>query len=200
MRKWAAVVVLVAVVVAVVLLWPRGGGGEEIGGLPLPPSLSGVLAGRGGLVFRVEGFGNGSVIPSEYTCDGADRSPGIVIVEAPEDAAVYVLVMYDPDAPGGVFYHWLLYDIPGNTTRIPPGLPGEPVTRYGVQGRNSFGEIGYGGPCPPPGHGRHRYVFVLAALDKELGIGPGASPQQLFDAMRGHVVAYSVYYGVYSRG
>jgi Raf kinase inhibitor-like YbhB/YbcL family protein len=100
-------------------------------------------------------FHDGGPIPVQYTCEGADTPPPLDVSEPPEGTLSYALVMDDPDAPSGTFTHWLAYDIPVTRT-FDPGA--------GTTLRNSFGRHGYGGPCPPPGHGPHRYYFTLHAL------------------------------------
>ncbi len=103
-------------------------------------------------------FSDGGSIPSEYTCDGADKVPPLAISSAPKDTASFVMIMDDPDSPSGHFLHWLMYDIPADTQSIAKGS--------GKQGMNSWSHTGYGGPCP--GSGEHRYHFRLYALNKML--------------------------------
>ncbi|MCD6301831.1 MAG: YbhB/YbcL family Raf kinase inhibitor-like protein [Staphylothermus sp.] len=145
-------------------------------------------------------FGNGDRIPVKYTCDGLDVSPPLRISNVPRNAVELVLLMYDVDAPSGIFYHWLLYAMPPDLSELPEGVPQEEETDYGVQGRNDFGRIGYNGPCPPHGGRDHRYYFVLLALNEESGLGPGASPQEVLDSVIDNVIAYGVLMGTYGRG
>jgi Raf kinase inhibitor-like YbhB/YbcL family protein len=98
----------------------------------------------------------------------------------------------DPDAPGGVFVHWVLWNLPPTTTRLPAGVS------WRFQGRNSFGRIGYSGPCPPTGS-EHHYVFTLRALDRRLALARGASPARLNRALSGHVVRSATLVGTYQR-
>jgi len=142
-------------------------------------------------------FAYGGDIPRKYSKEGADLSPPLSWRGVP-GAACYVLIVYDPDAPGGIFYHWLLYNMPANLTSLPEGVPKAAETPYGMQGVNSYGEIGYGGPYPPPGE-RHRYVFLLLALNARLPLGPGASAEEVLRACAGHVIAYAMLLGYYSR-
>src|SRR6266542_1822724 len=108
-------------------------------------------------------FSHEEVIPRKHTCDGADQSPLLAWTEPPSGTQSFALIAHDPDAPNGDFTHWVLFDIPTEATEIPQGAaPAE----LGVPGLNDFGNEGYGGPCPPPGHGRHRYYFTLSALDR----------------------------------
>ena len=156
-----------------------------------------------GTEFKLESpaFANGSTIPREYTCDGRDISPPLRWEGTPEAAKSYALIMYDPDAPAGTFIHWVLYDIPASRNSLPEAVPGaERVEGVGVQGRNDFGKLGYGGPCPPPWHGEHRYFFALHALDVEsLNMPPGADADDLLRAIEDRVVGYAVLMGRYSR-
>jgi len=137
-------------------------------------------------------FDQGAMIPSRYTCDGADVSPPLTISDVPEGTVSLALVMDDPDAPGGTFDHWLVWNIPAGTTRIPEGAEPE-----GVQGRTGFGRLGYGGPCPPSG--THRYRFKLYALDRTLDLPEGSGKSALESAMEGHVLAEALLEGRYSR-
>jgi len=143
---------------------------------------------------------NGTPIPVRYTCDGAGISPPLVISNIPPNVRELVLIMYDPDAPGGIFYHWLLYNIPASAEiTIPEALPHAPIIKgLGSQGVNSYGRIGYGPPCPPH-RSRHRYVFLVLGLDTEMQLPPALRPQELFRAIEGHVIAYGILYGIYER-
>ncbi|NWG22782.1 MAG: YbhB/YbcL family Raf kinase inhibitor-like protein [Chloroflexi bacterium] len=139
-------------------------------------------------------FADGAAIPQQFTCDGADRSPQLSWSGVP-GAASFVLIMDDPDAPGGTFTHWVLYDIPGTRTELVEGETG-----VGLAGGNDFRRRGYGGPCPPRGRGAHRYFFRLAALDvASLGLPASAARRDVEAAMRGHVVATATLMGRYER-
>ena len=150
---------------------------------------------------RSPAFENGGRIPRRYTCDGDDVSPPLEWSGAPEGTKSYALIMYDPDAPRGTFIHWVLYNIPAGLNALPEAVPREPVVEgIGVQGVNDFGRTGYGGPCPPPGHGAHRYFFALHALDTgDIGLGSGASAEEVVERIRGHVLGYAVLMGTYAR-
>ncbi|UJR84347.1 YbhB/YbcL family Raf kinase inhibitor-like protein [Sandaracinus amylolyticus] len=139
-------------------------------------------------------------IPVEHTCDGADRPPALAWSGAPPRTRSFALVVHDPDAPRGDWVHWLLFDVPAETSMLPEGLPSTPVLRDGSrQGTNDFGRVGWGGPCPPRG-AAHRYVFDLYALDSVLGLPPGVSRDRLEHAMRGHVLAHAKLVATYARG
>ncbi len=145
---------------------------------------------------------DGDRIPDSYTCEGEDISPTLELAAIPAGARALALVVDDPDAPGGTFVHWLIWNLPGNLAEIPEGVPQDDVLGdlgEAAQGENDFGEIGYRGPCPPPGDGEHRYRFTVHALDAELDLEPGADRDELDAAMEGHVVGTAQVAGVYSR-
>jgi Raf kinase inhibitor-like YbhB/YbcL family protein len=136
-------------------------------------------------------FGQGDAIPVRFTCDGNDISPALTITDIPTDAVSLVLIMEDPDAPGGTWDHWIAYDIPVVTEIA------ENVGALGTAGTNSWGESGYGGPCPPSG--THRYLFTISAVDSDLGIQIGATKTQVLAALDGRVLAAATLMGTYSR-
>jgi Raf kinase inhibitor-like YbhB/YbcL family protein len=139
-------------------------------------------------------FQQGANIPSKFSCDGADTSPPLQIQEIPPEAKSLVLIVDDPDAPSGLFTHWIAWNIsPQTSTTIAEGS-----VPKGTQGTNDFGKSGYGGPCPPSG--THRYVFKIFALDQELNLVAGAKRARLDAAMKGHVIAQGELMGHYSRG
>ena len=134
----------------------------------------------------------GEQVLSEFTCDGADRSPPLEIGDVPEDAVSLAVVVDDPDAPGGTFTHWLLWNLPPDRTSIPKGVPAEPVVDSlggARQGANDFGDIGYGGPCPPSGE-VHTYRFTAYALDGTLAVDPGASADAVLPAIEDRRIAF----------
>lgn len=128
-------------------------------------------------------------VPREFTCDGDDKSPALLWTSPPRGTSSFALTVADPDAPGGTFTHWVLYNLPTGSSSLPAGVPKQPDLSDGShQGRNDFGKVGYGGPCPPPGK-PHRYVFTLYALDRNLDPPANASRSQLEAAMQGHILA-----------
>ncbi|MEN2998947.1 MAG: YbhB/YbcL family Raf kinase inhibitor-like protein [Brevinematia bacterium] len=144
-------------------------------------------------------FKDGDFIPRKYTCDGDDISPEIRIEGIPTGTKSLVLINDDPDAPVGVWDHWILYDIPPNTNTIPEGIKPEREFPNGMKhGINSWGRVGYGGPCPPSG--THRYYFRVYALDIQLNLPPGATKQKILKAMEGHILAQGELMGKYARG
>ncbi|HYZ79472.1 MAG TPA: YbhB/YbcL family Raf kinase inhibitor-like protein [Gaiellaceae bacterium] len=138
-------------------------------------------------------FQNAQAIPSRHSCEGDDVSPPVRWTNVPEGTRSLVLVVDDPDAPGGVFTHWLAWGLDPAAEGLGEG---EPAPR---EGRNDFGTSGYRGPCPPPGHGRHRYVFRLYALDTDVPLGPGATKAELEGATEGHVLTTAELVGTYER-
>jgi Raf kinase inhibitor-like YbhB/YbcL family protein len=137
-------------------------------------------------------FQEGGNIPSKFTCDGSDTSPPLQITGVPSEAKSLVLIVDDPDAPSGLFTHWLIWNIPPQTNSVAEGSAPK-----GVQGTNDFGKSGYRGPCPPPG--THRYSFKIFALDRELDLRSGAKRGQVDAAMKGHVIAQGELVGRYAR-
>ena len=131
-------------------------------------------------------------IPSKFTCDGSDTSPPLQITGVPSEAKSLVLIADDPDAPSGLFTHWLVWNIPPKTNSIAEGSAPK-----GVHGTNDFGKSGYKGPCPPPG--THRYSFKVFALNRELNLRAGAKRSQVDAAMKGHVIAEGELVGRYAR-
>src|SRR5258705_3953650 len=135
-------------------------------------------------------FANNGHIPSKYTCEGEDINPPIEINDIPGETKSLAIIVEDPDAPGGVFTHWLLWNI----------SPSEEIaenTNQGVSGINDFGKTGYGGPCPPSG--AHHYYFKIYALDKELNITAGENKNALLEGMNGHIVATGELMGRYKK-
>ncbi|PMB21640.1 hypothetical protein CEN40_23925 [Fischerella thermalis CCMEE 5205] len=143
-------------------------------------------------------FLTGNSIPSQYTCDGDNLSPPLSWDSPPNGTVSFALIMEDPDAPKKTFTHWVVYNLPAHIEYLPEGvvnhatLPGG-----GVQGKNDFGQLGFGGPCPPSG--THRYFFKLYALDQILDLPPGASKADVIAAMEGHVLEAAELMGRYAR-
>jgi len=143
-------------------------------------------------------FTSEGTIPKRHTCDGENVSPPLAWGGIPPEAISLALVVDDPDAPGRTWVHWLAYDLPAASGGLPESVPPEKaVAGGGRQGRNDFGRLGYGGPCPPSG--THRYHFRLYALDTVLGLDAGASKAELLQAMQGHVLAEATLIGRYRR-
>jgi Raf kinase inhibitor-like YbhB/YbcL family protein len=138
-------------------------------------------------------------IPVKYTCKGEDISPDLKWGAIPEETVELALICDDPDAPVGTWVHWVVYGIPADTGGFAESFPAVEQTEAGIiQGENSWGKIGYGGPCPPRGKA-HRYFFKIYALNKELGLQPGADKKTLEEAMKDHIIGYGELMGTYAR-
>jgi len=148
-------------------------------------------------------FEAGKPIPQKHTADGQNLSPALTWSNLPEGTQQLALIIDDPDAPRDEpFVHWVLYGIPAAIEELPEGIPkeetlSEPI--QGVQGTNDFGQIGYGGPAPPRGHGTHHYHFTLYALDDSPDLKAGLTKQDLLKAIDGHVLARGELVGTYER-
>ena len=150
------------------------------------------------LRLRSTAFQNGNHIPSKYTCDGEDISPPLEWGHLPPGTKSAALIADDPDAPAGTWVHWVIYNIPSERIGLQESVVClEELAEGCLQGRNDFGKIGYGGPCPPGG--THRYFFKLYALNIKLDLEPGATKKEVLDAMKGHVLALGTLIGLYTR-
>ena len=145
-------------------------------------------------------FKNESTIPGKHTCDGVDVSPPLAWSGTPAGTRSVALIADDPDAPGGTWVHWVLYNLPAEVSELPENIAKvESLDLGGArQGRNDFRRPGYGGPCPPPGPA-HRYFFKLYALDTRLELKAGAQKKDVEAAMEGHVLGSAQLMGTYAR-
>jgi Raf kinase inhibitor-like YbhB/YbcL family protein len=144
-------------------------------------------------------FHDGAEIARKYTCDDADVSPPLAWRGAPSRTQAFALIADDPDAPGGTWVHWVIYDLPANTKELSEAMPtNETLSNAAKQGVNDFRKIGYGGPCPPSG-AAHRYVFTLYALDAPTSLSARLTKQQLLAAIKGRVLAKAEIVGKYGR-
>lgn len=143
-------------------------------------------------------FKAGESIPSKYTCDNIDVSPHLAWSKVPSGTKTFALIADDPDAPSGTYVHWVMFNIPGNLRELSDNIPKKEKLENGaVHGKNDFGNIGYGGPCPPSG--THRYYFKLYALDAELNAEPGITKKELLKIMDVHVLEEGELMGRYKR-
>lgn len=143
-------------------------------------------------------FEEGGAIPTRYTCDGMDVSPPLSWGSVPGGTRSLALIADDPDAPGGTFVHWVLYNLPPDTRQLPEDVPNRETLPSGAaQGVNGAGRVGYMGPCPPGG--THRYFFKVYALDTGLDLGAGATREDLVSVIDGHVLAEGQLMGTYRR-
>lgn len=142
-----------------------------------------------GFMLKSSAFADGQVLPTIFTCDGADQSPPLEWSEPPSGTRSFALIVDDPDAPSGTFRHWGAFNIPSVARNLAPGAGNNHDEGPMSQARNDFGKPGYGGACPPPGHGPHHYRFKLMALDVDkLRVGNGASIKDVEAAAERHLV------------
>lgn len=147
------------------------------------------------LALKSPAFNNGGYLPEQYTCDGTDRSPPLVWENSPASTQSFVLIMDDPDAPMGVWTHWVLFNIPARINAWPENLQNLPP---GTQtGKNSWQRNQYNGPCPPSG--THRYFFKLYALDTVLELTDGASKDEVETTIQNHILAQASLMAIYQR-
>jgi len=145
-------------------------------------------------------FQNNQPIPKTFSCDGDNTAPALRWEGTPNGTKSLALIVRDPDAPSGEFTHWMLYDLPPTITEIPAGsYSAAKFPLGGFEGQNDFGNLGYGGPCPPPGS-PHHYVFTLYALNQpSLGLAAGAARAELDRALKDKVVAHTELTGLFRR-
>jgi Raf kinase inhibitor-like YbhB/YbcL family protein len=144
-------------------------------------------------------FEEGQPIPKKYTCEGPDVSPPLEWTGVPDGAKSLVLICDDPDAPMGTWVHWVLFNLPADTTGLAENVEKKATLENGTrQGVSDFKRPGYGGPCPPPGK-PHRYFFKLYALDTMLDLGEGARKKDVEKEMKGRILAQGQLMGTYKR-
>ena len=151
------------------------------------------------LTIKTPAFDPGQSIPKRYTGEGEDVSPRLEWSEPPSGTRSMALICEDPDAPVGIWVHWVLFNLPAATRSLDEGTPKDRELKNGARhGNNDWKQTGYRGPMPPPGK-PHRYYFRVYALDKTLDLAAGATRQQVLDAMKGHILAQGEVMGTYHR-
>ncbi|MFT4060454.1 MAG: YbhB/YbcL family Raf kinase inhibitor-like protein [Legionella sp.] len=135
-----------------------------------------------------------TMIPAQYSCDGVNQSPPLAWHSIPEKTQSFVLIMQDPNGPNGVWTHWILFNIPANVRQLDAGSP---TPQGATNGKNSWGGLGYRGPCPPLG--AHSYVFKLYAVDRVLTLGEGATADTILNTITGHVLGSAELVGLYQK-
>ncbi len=151
------------------------------------------------LAVRSHGWDSGKRIPAQFTADGEDRSPRIEFSGVGAGVRAFALIFDDPDAPGGTWVHWVIYNIPGSSRGLAEGVARDEVLTDGIrQGRNSWNQIGYQGPSPPPGK-PHHYILHLYALSEAKELPPGLTADAVREALRPLVVSSATYTGTYGR-
>ncbi|MFL6723430.1 MAG: YbhB/YbcL family Raf kinase inhibitor-like protein [Sphingomicrobium sp.] len=172
-----------------------------------PLLLAMMLAGCGGgeekavasFMINSTAFTDGATIPTEFNCDGADQSPPLQWSEPPDGTKSFALVVDDPDAPSGTFRHWAAFNIPSGARDLAAGA-GNQAEGMMIQAKNDFGKMGYGGACPPKGHGPHRYRFKLLALDTDkLALPAGSKVEEVETAAAKHLLGRAELTGTYER-
>lgn len=193
---------LLAVTSVVVMLASCSPAEESTGTTALPPSTSTTTTTPATSTtepadFSVSSsaFDDGDAIPVQHTCDGLDVSPDLRIRGLPETTRAIAIVVEDPDAPLGIWYHWVEFDIPASSGSFDVE---QDAGRIGVSGLNSWNLEGYMGPCPPEGE-EHRYAFRVYALSSTLGLPDGVDAEEVVAALVGHVIDSVELTGVYSR-
>jgi Raf kinase inhibitor-like YbhB/YbcL family protein len=159
------------------------------------PSASGPRPTRSTVALTSSAFLNGSSIPSRYTCDGEDLAPPLTWTRVPARARSLALLVEDQNAPGGDFLHWSVYNLPPRSS----GIGAAHLPQGSIEGKNSFGRVGYRGPCPPPGDRPHHYVFSIHALDDRPELPAGANPAAVREAIAAHAMAAGALTGTYHR-
>ena len=169
-------------------------------GTPTPPTANTPVLGEyePSIPFTSAAFVNNQPIPQKHSCDGEDVSPPLQWGDSLPDVKSFAIIMDDPDAPGGTYTHWVVYNLPATSRSLPEGIrPDVEIEGGGLQGRNDGEIMGYSGPCPPGG--THHYHFKLYALASTVDLPMGAFKSQLEQAMKGNVLAYGELIGTYTR-
>jgi Raf kinase inhibitor-like YbhB/YbcL family protein len=180
-------------------VWPTSANALLLGLICFGFSSLHVLAESAKLTVTSPAFEPGHAIPAKYSCQGDDASVPLKWTGAPANTKSFALICDDPDAPGGKWVHWVIYNLSADANSLPENTAkSEALPNGAAQGRNSFGNIGYGGPCPPAGKA-HRYFFKLYALDATLSLQGQAGKEELLSAMRSHIVAQGELMGTFKR-
>ncbi len=152
------------------------------------------------MVIKIEStvFDEGEPIPTKYTCSGVDISPPLEWNYIPENTVSIAIICEDPDAPRGIWSHWVIFNLPADTMNLPEHVMGREILDNGaVQGLNDFGKVGYGGPCPPSG--KHRYYYKIYALNVKLDLSPQTTRKSFLEAINGHILDQGQIMGTYTR-
>jgi Raf kinase inhibitor-like YbhB/YbcL family protein len=185
-------VLSITVLVALVL---ASCGGEDSAPKVFDPASSVITV----IEFSSPAFGDGEPIPMQYTCDGDDMSPPLRWSDVPAGTRSISIILDDPDAPGSIFRHWSLYDLPSATRSLKEAQPTSGKLQNSTrQGKNDFDATGYRGPCPPRGE-EHEYLFFIYALSEPLKLGENATPSEVSNAIRGRVLGTGSFTGMYAR-
>jgi Raf kinase inhibitor-like YbhB/YbcL family protein len=163
------------------------------------PDTAAAAAQKQAIAVTSAAFQQGDVIPKRYTCEGDNISPALAWSQGPEGTKTYALVCEDPDAPSGMFVHWVMYNIPASERGLAENIAKtDPLPNGTRQGKNGAAETGYTGPCPPPGK-PHRYFFRVFALDTDVNISGDVTRDVLMGAIQPHIIAEGSVMGTYQR-
>jgi len=150
------------------------------------------------ILIKSRAFKDGEPIPTEYSCEGLNFSPPLELESITHDAVSIAIICEDPDAPSGIWSHWVIFNLPPKTTELPERvMTRETLENGATQGSNGWGTIGYRGPCPPSG--THRYYFRIYALDVKLNLPAGVTREELLKALKNHVLDEGQIMGTYTR-
>jgi Raf kinase inhibitor-like YbhB/YbcL family protein len=182
---------MVLAIIMISIVTGAGCGGGEAIPAPAPGAVESQMT------ISSPAFQEGGAIPDKYSCNGQNVSPELVWSGVPEGTKSLAVILDDRDAPRGTFNHWVIYNIPAGKSGLAEAVSGTSELADGTrQGKNSWGKIGYGGPCPPAGSS-HRYYFIIYALDTTLDLAAGATKEKVLAAMDGHVMAQAEAMGTY---
>lgn len=187
MKKLAVIIILIIVITAVIAAFKLSS--DKIGQRNIMDTESKKIS---SLTLTSPAFERNKSIPSKYTCDGININPPLKISGVSEKTKSLVLIMDDPDAPVGIWDHWIKWNIPASATLIFEGQEPE-----GVSGKGTSGNLTYVGPCPPSGE--HRYFFKLYTLDTKLDLPEGSNKKETGNAMQGHILQQTELVGLYKR-
>jgi Raf kinase inhibitor-like YbhB/YbcL family protein len=186
MKKIKILLSIVFIICAAFILFSNGKGDGENQGAVMKINL------------KSESLKENQLIPSIYTCDGKNISPELGWDKPSDKIKTFAIIVNDPDAPGGNFIHWIIFNIPDSILSLPAEVtPIKNIPEEASLGTNSFGHIGYNGPCPPSG--THRYFFRIYGLDNSLKLEAGAEENDLVQAMKNHIIAEGELMGKYKR-
>jgi len=151
------------------------------------------------LTVQSSAFAGGAMIPAQFSGDGKDISPELTWSKVPAQTKSIAVTCTDPDAPGGTWWHWIVFNLPPSTVQLAEGQSKSPTLPSGAsQGNNDFDKTGYNGPAPPKG-AVHHYHFTVFALDNKLALKAGCSKAELLAALKGHILARGEHVGTYVR-
>ena len=187
-----------AVAIAAIMMFAVACAKQPAATTSTPPGTQATQSATPGIKLVSRAFTEGQTIPRQYTCDGINISPPLEWTGLPKSAKTIAIIADDPDAPAGTWVHWVIFNLPADTLGMVENVPAtEDVAGGGLQGKNDFQKIGYGGPCPPSG--THRYFFKIYALDGELPLKAGATKSEVEKASEGHIVGQAQLMGTYRR-